>query len=60
MPDMGELVSSFEELGGRILVCDLCVESTGVREEDLRPGVEIVGVTTFLADTAKATRTFSF
>jgi predicted peroxiredoxin len=60
MPDTGELVSSLHGLGGGILVCDLCVEATGVREEDLRPGVEIVGITTFLADTTEATRTFSF
>jgi len=28
MPEMGELVCSLQELGGRILVCDLCLEAT--------------------------------
>jgi predicted peroxiredoxin len=60
MPDMGELVDSLQALGGRILVCDLCVEAAGVAEDQLRDGVEIVGVTTFLADTQDATRTFAF
>ncbi len=60
MPEMGELVRSLQELGGRILVCDLCLEATEVREEDLREGAEIVGVTSFLAETQDATRTFSF
>jgi predicted peroxiredoxin len=60
MPEMGELVRSLQELGGRILVCDLCLEATEVREEDLRDGTEIVGVTSFLAETQDATRTFSF
>ena len=60
MPEMGELVCSLQELGGRILVCDLCLEATDVRKEDLRDGTEIVGVTSFLAETQDATRTFSF
>ena len=60
MPDMAELVQSLQDLGGRMLVCDLCVGAAGVQAEDLRDGAEIVGVTTFLADTQDATRTFSF
>ena len=60
MPEMGELVSSLQDLGGRILVCDLCVEAVDIQEEDLRVGAEIVGVTAFLAETQDATRTFSF
>ena len=60
MPDMGELVASFQSLGGRILLCDLCLEAKDLQEEELRDGIEIVGVTSFLADTQDATRTFSF
>ena len=60
MPDMADLVQSLQDLGGRMLVCDLCVEATDVRAEDLRDGADIVGVTTFLADTQDATRSFSF
>jgi predicted peroxiredoxin len=60
MPEMGELVRSFQALGGRMLVCDLCLEAKDLQEEELRDGIEIVGVTSFLADTQDATRTFSF
>ena len=60
MPEMGDLVASLQALGGRILVCDLCVEAVDIQEADLRTGAEIVGVTTFLAETQDATRTFSF
>jgi predicted peroxiredoxin len=60
MPDMADLVQSLQDLGGRMLVCDLCVGATDVQAEDLRDDADIVGVTTFLADTRDATRTFSF
>lgn len=60
MPEMADLVDSLQDLGGRILVCDLCLEATDLKAEDLRDGAEIVGVTSFLADTQGATRTFSF
>jgi predicted peroxiredoxin len=60
MPDIGELLRSYQFLGGRILVCDLCLEAKDLRQEDMRGGIEIVGVTSFLADTRHATRTFSF
>jgi predicted peroxiredoxin len=60
MPEMGELVHSLQALGGRVLVCDLCLEAKDLQEEELRDGIEIVGVTSFLADTQDATRMFSF
>ena len=60
MPEMGELVASLLDLGGRLLVCDLCVEAVDIQATDLRAGAEIVGVTTFLSETQDATRTFSF
>lgn len=60
MPAMKDLVAGFEELGGRILVCDLCLEAKDLAPEDLRPGTEIVGVTQFLSDTRSAGRTFCF
>ena len=38
MPEMEELVASLQELGGRLLVCDLCAGAVDIREADLRPG----------------------
>lgn len=60
MPEMKELVSSFQTLGGRILLCELCLEARDMKEEELREGVEIVGVTFFLTETRDAARTFTF
>jgi predicted peroxiredoxin len=60
MPEIRELVHSLQALGGRILACDLCLEAQDLQEEDLRDGTEIVGVTSFLAETQDAARTFSF
>jgi predicted peroxiredoxin len=60
MPEMVDLVHGLQDLDGRILVCDLCLEATDLQAEDLRDGAEIVGVISFLADTQDATRTFSF
>lgn len=60
LPDMNDLVHSFQELNGRMLVCDLCLEVHDLKEEDLREGTEIVEVTSFLVETRDAARTFCF
>lgn len=60
LPDMADLVSDFQEMKGRILVCDLCLEAQDLAPDDLREGAEIVGVTTFLTETRDAARTFCF
>jgi predicted peroxiredoxin len=60
MPPMADLVADFQELGGKILVCDLCLEARDLAAADLREGAELVGVTSFLAGTRDASRTFCF
>jgi predicted peroxiredoxin len=60
LPAMNDLVTDLQDLGGRILVCDLCLEAKDLAPEDLRDDVELVGVTKFLADTRDAGRTFCF
>lgn len=60
MPDLAELVESFQVLGGRILVCELGLGANDIKEEDLRDGVEIVGATTFLNEIKDVNMTFSF
>ena len=60
MPHMAELVQSVQDLGGRLLLCELCLEAKDLKEEDLRQGLEIVGVAAFLADTRDADRTLCF
>jgi predicted peroxiredoxin len=56
-PDMKDLVHDFS---GRILLCDLCFAALDIEPEELRSGIEIASVTTFLAETRDAVRTFCF
>jgi predicted peroxiredoxin len=60
MPPMAELVTGFQDLEGKILACDLCLEAKDLAPGDLRDGVELVGVVPFLAGTRDAARTFCF
>jgi len=60
MPDLPELVEGFQVLGGRIMLCELGLGVHGIKEEELRDGIEIVGATTFLNEIKDATITFSF
>ena len=60
LPNLTELVSSFLELGGRVLVCELALEAKDLKPEDFREGIEIVGATSFMVDITDANITFSF
>jgi predicted peroxiredoxin len=60
LPDMKDLVSSFQSAGGRILICELALEAKDLKVEDLRDDVEVVGVATFLFETKDAARTLCF
>ncbi len=60
MPAMAELVADFQDLEGKIQVCDLSLEAKDLKPDDLRDGVELVGVVPFLAGTRDAVRTFCF
>jgi len=59
-PDMAELVEGLQNLGGRILLCELALEAKDMKKEEFRDGVEIVGATSFMADIDDAQVTFSF
>jgi len=60
LPNLLELFEGLRNLGGRILVCELALEAKGLKKEDFREGVEIVGATTFMNDVKDAQITFSF
>ena len=60
MPDLTELVKGVRELKGRICLCELALEGKGLKKEDLRDGVEIVGATSFMAEIQDAQITLSF
>jgi len=60
LPDLIELYDGLRNLGGKIWICELALEAKGLKKEDFRDGVEIVGATTFMAEIKDANVTFSF
>ena len=60
LPDIVKLFDGILSLGGKVYVCELALENKDIRVEDLRPGVELIGATTFMSSVADATVTLSF
>ena len=60
MPNMADLVEGVEDLGARLLLCELALEAKDMKKEEFRDGIEIVGATKFMADINDAQITFSF
>lgn len=48
----GEMLAMAQELGVRMVVCDMSRELMGIRDDELIDGLEIGGVATFLGDAA--------
>lgn len=59
-PSMGELISSFQEKGGRILVCPPCAKVRGYDNDALIDGAEIVGSVALHALIRDGASTLSF
>lgn len=49
-----ELMALTQDLGVRIVACEMSMDVMGIRQEELRTDVQLGGVATFLADAAKA------
>jgi predicted peroxiredoxin len=60
MPNLQELLESFQLLGGRILLCELAFGVKHIKREDLIEGVEVVDASTFLNTVQDAQLSFSF
>jgi predicted peroxiredoxin len=60
LPDMKDLVEKIKILGGKIWICELCLEAKDIDPATLMDGVEIVGATEFMSEASDATVTFSF
>jgi predicted peroxiredoxin len=60
MPDIVELYDGLCVLGGKIMVCELCLTAKDLKAEDMRDEVQIVGATTFLSSLPDNTITFCF
>jgi peroxiredoxin family protein len=51
---MEEFVELAQELGVRMVACDMSRELLGVRDDELMAGLEFGGVATFMGDAARA------
>ena len=58
MPDIVELYDGLCVLGGKIMVCELCLTAKDLKAEDMRKEVQIVGATSFVSSLPDNTITF--
>ena len=49
-----EMVKLIQELGVRIVACEMSLGVMGITREELLPGIDYGGVATYLADAAKS------
>jgi predicted peroxiredoxin len=54
-PPLADLLESYRELGGKLLVCAPCMKSRHITEEDLVEGSEVVAAGRFVAEITSAT-----
>ena len=59
-PTIGEMMKSFTDNGGRILVCPPCAKVRGYAEEDLVDGATLAGAPAMLAEVAAGASSLSF
>ncbi|MGD0057708.1 MAG: DsrE/DsrF/DrsH-like family protein [Methanomassiliicoccales archaeon] len=60
MPDMKDLVENFNELGGKLYLCELALGAKDMQKEDIRSDAKIIGATDFMSKASSATVTFAF
>ena len=60
MPDPIDLYDSIQVLDGRFILCELGLPNKGIKEEDLREGVEIMMASSFLFDAEGAVATYCY
>ena len=59
-PPLQELIKSFSELGGRIMVCVPCLKSRGIDDKQVIDGVKLVAAATVVAEASSADSTMVY
>jgi predicted peroxiredoxin len=59
-PSMGDMIASFLENGGRILVCPPCAKVRGYTEDSLIEGATVAGAPVMLEEINSGAATLSF
>jgi predicted peroxiredoxin len=60
LPDPLHLYESIQVLDGRFILCELGLPNKGIKQEDLREGVEVMMASSFLLDAEGAKMVFSY
>ena len=59
-PPLQDLMSSYMEMGGKILVCAPCLKARNITEADLIPGAKIIAAATVIAESTTADSTLVY
>jgi predicted peroxiredoxin len=59
-PPLAELLDTFRELGGSLLVCSPCMKSREIPPEALVEGAEVVAAARFVAEITSATNSLVY
>jgi len=60
-PPLKRLIADFQALGGRLLVCGVCLDSRGIVAPDqLIAGADVVGAYRFIAEITSATNSLVY
>jgi len=60
LPCLGDLMAEFVANEGRVWLCGACAKPRGITEDQLAPGVSIVGAARLVEEVAAGARTISF
>lgn len=59
-PQLQDLLKTFTELGGKLMVCAPCLKSRGIAEDELIEGAKIIAAATVVAETTGADATLVY
>ena len=59
-PEIGDMIKTVTESGGKILVCPPCAKVRGYEQEDLIEGVVLAGSVAMLAEVSEGASTLTF
>lgn len=59
-PPLSELLESFFEAGGKLMVCSPCIQARKINPEDLVPQAQIIAGATLVAEMLSATNVVSY
>ncbi len=59
-PPLEELIKTYLEMGGKLMVCVPCLKSRGITEDELIEGTKLIAAATVVAETTSADATLTY